>query len=673
MTNKNEDKNTGENTKAKMKETVEENFAQSASTLGSKDNNTIRLTKIQAKLNRIKPEDKYHLVGEIARGGMGIVHHVIDKNLSRNLAMKVLLPKGPEEDKKNMDYFVEEGQITAQLEHPNIVPLHDMGILSDGNVFFTMKKVVGEEMLAIIRKIQGKVDNYEKKYTFFKRLSMFRKVCDAIAYGHSKQVLHRDIKPENIMIGAYGEVLTLDWGIAKFVGKSAPKDANDTSAVYSLRTQKNFTETLSGFIQGTPRYFAPEQTYGDSTLVDYRSDIYLLGATLYHLMTLQFPHDGASLEDLVNRVRQGHIIPPKQTINGALIPDQLEAIIQKAMATKKDERYQTVSEMISDIDSFLEGDIVCDPLQFKAGEFLMKKGEVGNEAYVILRGDIKVFDYIDGKEVIFARMGAGDIVGEMAVISSQKRSAFVSAANDVEVLVIDKELMLNVLRRLPSWMEKIVVNLTSRLNTANDNVHPLKVKDNTAHILYQFTSFLVMQKDENIIFSPTETLLKISNILMLPKEKMSDFFDKLISSSLFLKIDEDTYQLQDQELLIGMSQSIRKILGYPDDYFPKIRNISAEKLEAATDALGKILGQKVDEKNKPSAVVSKKEHSLVQEENASSSVSEKIKFIISNRLGAIHEILKENKLDSQLSLKYSIKAKGEEGNELVVDGHLLQQ
>ncbi|BBM84861.1 protein kinase domain-containing protein [Candidatus Uabimicrobium amorphum] len=651
-------------------------FSETQSRLMSGRNSTIRLSKIAAMLSRYKPEEKYHLIGEIARGGMGIVYNVLDKNTNRCLAMKVLLPKGPEEDKKNMDYFVEEGQITAQLEHPNIVPLHDMGMLSDGNVYFTMKKVAGEEMISIIRKIHAKVDDYDKKYSIFRRLSMFRKVCDAVAFAHSRQVIHRDIKPENIMIGEYGEVLTLDWGLAKFIGSTPPSDFSDTSAVYSMRLQKNFSTTQQGMIQGTPRYFAPEQTYGDSALVDYRSDVYLLGATLYHLMTLQFPHDGSSLEDLVNRVRNGHIVPPKQTVNGALIPNQLEVIIQKSMAVKKEERYQTVNEMIRDIDSFLEGDIVREPLNFKAGEMLMKKGDIGDEAYVILRGDIKVYDYIDGKEVVFARMGAGDIVGEMAVISAQKRSANVAALGDIEVLVIDRELMLNVLRRLPSWMEKIVLNLTSRLNTANENVHPLKIKDFRAHVLYQMTSLIISQGDDQAIFSASDMILHVSNLLTLSVDYISKYCEQVLANeSLFKKVDNDSFQLADRELLIGTLQLVTKTLSYPNNYFPNLGFVSDEKLDLASSIVEDILGTKADSSKGSSvtAMAEKKKLTLEQDESEKGTVSDKVKAIIANRLHAIHQILRENGLDQEVSLKYSVNAKGEGGATLVVDGHLVQQ
>lgn len=651
-------------------------FSETQSRLMSGRNSTIRLSKIAAMLSRYKPEDKYHLIGEIARGGMGIVYNVLDKNTNRCLAMKVLLPKSPEEDKKNMDYFVEEGQITAQLEHPNIVPLHDMGMLSDGNVYFTMKKVAGEEMIGIIRKIHAKVDDYDKKYSIFRRLSMFRKVCDAVAFAHSRQVIHRDIKPENIMIGEYGEVLTLDWGLAKFIGSTPPTDFSDTTAVYSMRLQKNFSTTQQGMIQGTPRYFAPEQTYGDSALVDYRSDVYLLGATLYHLMTLQFPHDGSSLEDLVNRVRNGHIVPPKQTVNGALIPNQLEVIIQKAMAVKKENRYQTVNEMIRDIDSFLEGDIVREPLKFKAGEMLMKKGDIGDEAYVILRGDIKVYDYIDGKEVVFARMGAGDIVGEMAVISAQKRSANVAALGDIEVLVIDRELMINVLRRLPSWMEKIVLNLTSRLNTANENVHPLKIKDFRAHVLYQMTSLIIAQGDDHALFSASDMILHVSNLLTLSVDYISKYCEQVLANNkLFKKVDNDSFQLEDRELLIATLQLVTKTLSYPSNYFPNLGTVSDEKQNVAASIVEDILGTKADSSKGSSvtAMAEKKKLTLEQEESDKGTVSDKVKAIIANRLHAIHQILRENGLDQEVSLKYSVNAKGEGGATLVVDGHLVQQ
>ena len=137
-------------------------------------------------------------------------------------------------------------------------------------------------------------------------------------------------------------------------------------------------------------------------------------------------------------------------------------------------------------------------------------------------------------------------------------------------------------------------------------------------------------------------------------------------------MDEDTFQLQDRELLIAMSKVVTTTLGYPENYFPNLGNVSSEKMTEAQAVVEKALGQKST--GSSSAVATrKKEHKLVQEGDTSNSVSEKIKFIISNRLNAIHDVLKENDLDDQISLKYSINAKGKEGNELVVDGHLLQQ
>ena len=296
---------------------------------------------------------RYHIKCEFARGGMGVIYEIFEKSLRRHLAMKVLSPpENTQVTKRDRDYFFEEALITAQLEHPNIVPVHDMGMLSDGHPYFTMKMVHGEPLRDIIDKLKRGHKEYIEKYPLVKRLIIFRKVCDAVAFAHSCDVIHRDIKPENIMVGEYGEVLLMDWGIAKY---TQADDATplESQRIHSLRSKEDFSQTCYDDILGTPLYISPEQLGDDHEQVDHQSDVYLLGGTLYELLTFSPPHRGESLAQILECSMSGRIIPPQQANPMQQIPTELQKITMKALAHRKEDRYQKVDDLCADLDELL--------------------------------------------------------------------------------------------------------------------------------------------------------------------------------------------------------------------------------------------------------------------------------------------------------------------------------
>jgi eukaryotic-like serine/threonine-protein kinase len=270
---------------------------------------------------------KYRIVEELGRGGMAIVYLAEDTELARQVAVKVL----------NSDIATpgiaprmrREAEIIARLEHPGIVPVHDVGELPDGSVFYVMKLVRGKRL-----------DQYlGQSVPLNERLRLFRTACEAIAFAHTNGVLHRDLKPQNIMVGAFGEVLILDWGIAKVL---RPYDFNfgaDDSipSTQAGRPENDQPETAHGTILGTPDYMAPEQARGDVGQVDERSEVYSLGCILFYLLTDSIPVEA--------RPRS---INPR-------IPKPLESICLKAMAAIPDERYQSAIRLAEDIGSFLAG------------------------------------------------------------------------------------------------------------------------------------------------------------------------------------------------------------------------------------------------------------------------------------------------------------------------------
>ncbi|HZZ79715.1 MAG TPA: serine/threonine-protein kinase, partial [Gemmataceae bacterium] len=282
---------------------------------------------------------RYFVEGELARGGMGAVMRAVDCDIRREVAVKYLLDQS--DDKKKIR-FVEEAQITGQLEHPNIVPIHELGVDAEKRIFFSMKMVKGRSLADIVKALRDGETDAAKAFSLSKLLAIFVNICNALAYAHARGVVHRDLKPANIMVGDFGEVYVMDWGLAKVLRTAGTKTGNapvlavpvattaeafDFSAVPmatplspndSARTSgsgKVVTSrdsetdlTQAGSVLGTPVYMPPEQAAGKLDQIDERSDIYSLGAILYELLAWQPPinREGGYWPVLL-RVTQGDI------------------------------------------------------------------------------------------------------------------------------------------------------------------------------------------------------------------------------------------------------------------------------------------------------------------------------------------------------------------------------
>ncbi|MGE0433397.1 MAG: serine/threonine-protein kinase, partial [Planctomycetota bacterium] len=400
---------------------------------------------------------RYLIMGRIGKGGMGEILNARDADLNRDLAMKVMLA-GSDAKRSQLEKFLVEAQVTGQLEHPNIVPVHELGLTNDGRLYFTMKYVRGKSMQQILeamgereieraaRKSRGSRGSRSKadvsgiavtaaatatgggsvtggpggqtgsgtgtgtgtaaggvtagssrgggrsssgsgssdallsgpmtgvqtgptkykirEYTLAELLEIYLKICDAVAFAHSRGVVHRDLKPENVMVGEFGEVQVMDWGLAKVRGKEDRVEAGvkiDLNAgdiglaVRGAEANIDVVKTMDGTILGTPVYMPPEQARGDIDQIDHRSDIYSLGAILYQVLTLKQPLVGRTAIEILVKVAKGDIQWPSERTPERNVSAELEAVVKKAMAAKKEKRYDTVEDLKSDVRAFLEG------------------------------------------------------------------------------------------------------------------------------------------------------------------------------------------------------------------------------------------------------------------------------------------------------------------------------
>jgi formylglycine-generating enzyme required for sulfatase activity/serine/threonine protein kinase len=321
---------------------------------------------------------RYHLKGEVAHGGMGAVLRVWDEDLRRHLAMKVLLGRGgaartgdtPPVDKRHLARFLEEAQVTGQLDHPGIVPVHELGLDADGRVFFTMKLVKGKTLAAVFDELAAGEGGWSETRV----LGLLLKVCEAMSYAHAKGVIHRDLKPANVMVGRFGEVYVMDWGLAKILGREDERDLRIRSQASSgdvLSDRSDHAElvtdsplyTMDGDVVGTPAYMPPEQAAGRVADMGPASDVYALGAMLYHLLARRMPYvpsdasgGPVSPYTLLMQVQEGPPPPLHELAPDA--PAELVAISAKAMARESGERYADMRALAADLSAYVEGRVV---------------------------------------------------------------------------------------------------------------------------------------------------------------------------------------------------------------------------------------------------------------------------------------------------------------------------
>ncbi len=299
------------------------------------------------------PLGRYVVGGELGRGGMGQVLLVRDPDLRRNVALKTLL-KSKKMSRRRIARFTTEAQLTAQLDHPNIMPVYEIGVLRERGLYFTMKAVRGITLQEVLRRLRKQDPTVVAEYTQRRLLSIFQQVCMAVAYAHDRGVLHRDLKPANVMLGPFAEVLLMDWGLARIIKRPSDLPPPDEEKP-APGEQWQVLRTRDGALVGTPGYMSPEQLECRDDRLDPRSDQFALGAILYELITHRHAFPGKTPAEVQWRMKHSGLIPPTRRAPGFNIPAELEAICMRALAMDPADRYPSVLELHHDVEAFLEG------------------------------------------------------------------------------------------------------------------------------------------------------------------------------------------------------------------------------------------------------------------------------------------------------------------------------
>lgn len=421
--------------------------------------------KMKAEYDKIssllKVKKRYHRIHRIGEGGLAVVSSSYDKFLNRIVAVKEL-KKDKRDNRHLLNAFLTEVKLISFLDHPGVVPIYDTFFLKGDEICYSMKLIEGIRLLSLFDyRAKGKKEHGVSLNQF---LDIFTKICETMEYVHDKGVIHLDIKPENIMVGKYGEVMIMDWGNARLY---------DPKPYYEYFNQHlddvkltDFEKEEENVILGTPHYMSPEQTDHPRELLSPQSDIFSAGIILYVMLTGKHPFTvEQKTRQIMKQIRHYNPIPAYEFNSD--IPIRLSMICQNMLEKDLSKRYQSFKEVLEDLDDFYNSGQAFSTRTYQPGEIIVREGESGDFSFKIISGSVEVSKMAEGKRKVLAKLGKGEIVGELAVFTKEPRSATVKALDTTTIRIMDKESVDKELEKLSPWVGKMIADLSRRFITMN--------------------------------------------------------------------------------------------------------------------------------------------------------------------------------------------------------------
>jgi serine/threonine-protein kinase len=403
--------------------------------------------EVQPLIEQVLPSPDARLLTRklLGAGGMAHVEVALDVALQRRVAKKVIAPR-LQTSSIAVRLFLREAQITAQLDHPSIVPVHEVGVDPAGKLYFTMKLVEGSTFKDWVSELTPRPLGPDHVADLVETAI---KLCDALAFAHSRGVVHGDVKPDNVMVGRFGAVYLMDWGLAQV------QDGASTRTSAALATPQGES------VGGSPSYMAPEQARGEA--IDSRTDVFAIGALLYYALAGHAPFAATNAGEAIQRAREARYRPLNDGAERNLVSPELERIVVRAMATDSGDRFPSVADLRQELRSFLRGSAEYPIREVAAGAHIIREGEDGDEVYILVSGRVQVYREIDGERVVLGELGPGEVFGEMAILTSSPRTASVVAVEDCVLRVLTAEILDREVRGLKPWMAVLTRTLAHRL------------------------------------------------------------------------------------------------------------------------------------------------------------------------------------------------------------------
>jgi serine/threonine protein kinase len=407
---------------------------------------------------------RFELLREVNRGGMGLIESALDPFLGRRVAIKTLREELLQDERVAIK-FEEEAQITGQLEHPNIVPIYEIG--EDGHEPFIVMKLIRGRSLGDLLRVP--VSAPQDPIGLQRFVAIVLKLCDALEYAHSRGVYHCDLKPDNVMVGDFGQVYLMDWGVALLESKKhrlTPESAPGRrfSIEHLIASDRDSLIRVTGPddagdpVRGTPAYMASEQLWGRTEEIDARTDVFGIGAILCEILTGRPPNEWDSLPNIATRKEPIEL--PDGTGAWTRLPPELRRITRKALHPLRDQRHPDIASLRGDLEQFMRGGGWFDTRSFAPGEVIVKEGDAGDSAYIIEEGHCQVFKNLHGRRELVRTLGPGDVFGEISVFAGGPRTATIQAADAVKVKIIGGDSLNHELDQNP-WLGAFVRSLAT--------------------------------------------------------------------------------------------------------------------------------------------------------------------------------------------------------------------
>lgn len=407
-------------------------------------------------------DNRYHLIDRIGEGGSSEIFSTVDGRMNRVVALKVLKAENLER-KDLVDLFVNEAKLLGFIEHPGVVPVYNTFSYQDGRPCYSMKLLEGRRLTDLLDRRRGGAGT---ELTSIEAFRIFTKICETMAFVHAKGVIHLDLKPANIMIGSFGEVLVMDWGNARIF------DEGPYRAYLGKFTDRmglaQFVSPSSEMIVGTPGYMSPEQTEVSRSELGPTSDVFSAGVLLYEMMAGLNPFDAEETAAVLEKTRT-YAPPPVHELNPD-VPLRLSQICGRMMEKNPSRRYAGFAEVLADLSALNLSGQAFPVLELQPGEMIFHEGEQGDYAFSVLSGSIEISKRVHGRSHVLAVLGKGEVVGELAIIRHQPRTATARALELSRIRVLSRADVESELQKLAPWVGDMINCLADRFISLNQKV-----------------------------------------------------------------------------------------------------------------------------------------------------------------------------------------------------------